>query len=349
MKKISNIALSVLLSASFAFTAFGLDKEVPFVDISQDSWYYSYVSDVYEKEIIAGTTETTFGPDVTLNRGMAASLIYRMYGSPNVSYSKQFTDVEKDKWYTDGILWAKENGIIFGYEDGSFCPDWAISTEQFASILYRLAGSPENSGDVHVLDKYSDDFLVSSYAMPAMVWAVENDMLYGSSLHPSSAMTRAEAAKMLSVFTTMYDSRAIKATGAISDYIRKNYDTTFDFTEYEFSVDESGYDIYLYYKVEGWRSTFGYRAVMFGDKLLRVEMIGKMNPYLLSTELTMPEIPDEEVLKMALEDAGNEFTVSSQVLYKYFDMDELKFVYAVDTVYTDKAGAEFAKEFKYEA
>ncbi len=347
MKKFLSTALSALLTASFAFTAFGADKTVPFIDIALDAWYYDYIADVYDKEIMAGITDTSFAPDITLTRGMAASLLYRMYGSPEVSYSARFTDVENGQWYTDGILWASENGVVFGYDDGSYCPEWAISKEQFVSILYRLAGSPENSGDIYALDKFNDNFMVSDYARPAMIWAVQSGMTEGTSLRPSTAITRAEAAKMLSIFTTIYDYHAIRATGAIADYIGRNYDSTFDFTEYEYVSDESGDDIYLYYKVEGWRSTFGYRAVMSADKLLRVEMIGKMNPYLLATELTAPEISDEEVLKMALDEI--EFTPTSQTINKYFDMDSLKFVIAVDTVYTDDNGAESTYEFKYEA
>ncbi len=360
MKKIANIALSVLLSVSLSLTAFGADNTTPFIDISTDSWYYSYVEDVYEKEIMAGMSATAFSPDISLTRGMAASLIYRMYGSPEVSFSNKFTDVEAGLWYTDGIMWASENGIVYGYGDNSYCPDWAITVEQMASIFYRLAGSPDET-DSTVLDDYADGYLVSNYARTAMCWAAENGLLEGDTLHPTNVMTRSEAAKMLSVFTTIYDYRAIKATGAISDYITTNYDSTFDFTEYEYTADESDDDIYLYYKVEGWVSTFGYRAVMSGEKLLRVEMIGIMNPYFLTVDLEAPDITDEEVLQMAAdafepeesEDDNTEeeveitYTVSEQSLTKYFDMDNLQFVYSVETTITDSNRESYTYIFNY--
>lgn len=347
MNRYINLAVSAILTVSFAFTAFGADKNFPFVDIDQNSWYYTYVEDAYNKGIIAGTSEKIFAPDVTLTRAMASSLIYRMYGSPEVKYSRQFPDVEEGAWYTDGILWAKENGIVSGYDDGTFCPGWAMTVEQFASVLYRLADTPENTGDLNTLDKYSDNFMVSTYARPAMIWAEKNRMLQGATLHPTSAITRAEAAKMLSVFTTINDFKAIKNLGAISSYINENYDSTFDMTKYSYHTDDSG-DIYLYYMVKGYRSTFGYRAVMSGDKLMRIDMIGIMNPYFLASDIVEPKISDEELRRLALEAENNEFAVESQTITKYFNMDNLKFVFEVETTYIDDGGAYFTKLYTYE-
>ncbi|MDD5945353.1 MAG: S-layer homology domain-containing protein [Clostridia bacterium] len=346
MKKLIKPALAIALTLSFTISAAAYDRVSPFADVAADSWYCRYSTDTYDKGIMAGISDTTFAPDLMLTRGMAASLIYRMYGSPEVKYSNRFSDISNNEWYTDGIMWAEESGIMTGYTDGTFCPDWSITVEQLASVLYRLAGCPNVSADAHVLDGYKDDFLISSYAKDAVIWAVSNGMLYGTTLHPTSAVTRAEASKMLSVYTTVYDYGIISTTGDISDYIRKYYDSTFDFTKYDFVRD--GDDICLYYVVDGYVSTFGYRAVMSGDKLLRVEMIGKMNPYLLSTNPKAPDITDDELYAMALENADDKLIVLSQNIRRYFDMDSMKFVFEVSTVYTDKNGEEATELYRYE-
>ena len=78
---------------------------------------------------MAGISDNIFGPDETLTRAMAASLVYRMYGSPDVTYKALFPDVPDGEWYTDGIIWAKENGVMSGYDDGMFCPDWYMTIE----------------------------------------------------------------------------------------------------------------------------------------------------------------------------------------------------------------------------
>lgn len=348
MKKYICLLVSAVISVSTVFSAYAKDDTFPFIDIARNSWYYSYIDDTYDKGIMAGISDNIFGPDETLTRAMAASLVYRMYGSPDVTYKALFPDVPDGEWYTDGIIWAKENGVKSGYDDGMFCPDWYMTIEQFASIFYRLSGSPEVEDAEKILNKYSDGYRVSGYAKEAMAWAVQNNMLQGDTLHPTAAVTRAEAAKMLSVFTTINDYHIIKNLGSITAYIRDNYDSTFDMTDYSYSTEENDDDIYLYYMVGNYRSTFGYHIIMTGDKLVRVDMIGKMNPYFLSTDLTEPSITDEELLKMAVEADNLEYTVKEQHITKYFNMDNMKYTFEVETTYVDENGDSLTKLFTYE-
>lgn len=178
----------------------GVDKKEtvnPFKDIAKGSWYYDYVLDVYEKGLMAGTADDMFSPDSTLTRGMVASIVYRMEGSPRVEYKTLFTDIPDGQWYTSGVIWAAENGIIAGYGNGLCGPNDSVTIEQLASILYRYSGSP--SADLSVLNKYSDISMISDYAKTAMSWAVSKDMTEGAQLHSKSAATRAEAAKMFSI------------------------------------------------------------------------------------------------------------------------------------------------------
>ncbi len=173
------------------------EKTNPFNDVAASSWYYDYVLDVYEKGLMAGTADDMFSPDATLTRGMVASIVYRMEGSPKVEYKTLFTDIPDGQWYTSGVIWAAENGIIAGYGNGLCGPNDSVTIEQLASILYRYSGSP--SADLSVLDKYSDMSMISDYAKTAMSWAVSKDMTEGAQLHSKSAATRAEAAKMFSI------------------------------------------------------------------------------------------------------------------------------------------------------
>lgn len=169
----------------------------PFKDVDEGAWYYDYVLDTYEKGLMAGIADDQFAPDSTLTRGMIASIVYRMEGSPDIEYKALFTDVPDGLWYTDGIIWAAENGIFAGYGNGLCGPNDYVTVEQLASILHRYAGAP--SADIAALNKYSDLMEVSDYAKNSMAWAVTNDMTQGQKLHPKTAATRAEAAKMFSL------------------------------------------------------------------------------------------------------------------------------------------------------
>ena len=169
----------------------------PFKDITANMWCYDYVLDVYNKKLILGTSEDTFSPDTPLTRAMVASIIYRMAGSPDVSYSAIFTDVPDGQWYTKGIIWAYNNKVISGYGNGLCGPNDYVTVEQLASILYRYAGSPEVTAEI---TGYSDVNSMSDYAKTGMAWAVSKKMNNGETLHPASPATRAEAAKMFSLF-----------------------------------------------------------------------------------------------------------------------------------------------------
>lgn len=169
----------------------------PFKDISASMWCYDYVLDVYNKKLILGTSEDEFSPNTPLTRAMVASIIYRMAGSPDVSYSAIFTDVPDGQWYTKGIIWAYNNKVISGYGNGLCGPNDYVTVEQLASILYRYAGSPEVTAEI---TGYSDVAAISEYAKTGMAWAVSKKMNNGETLHPASPATRAEAAKMFSLF-----------------------------------------------------------------------------------------------------------------------------------------------------
>ncbi len=69
------------------------------------------------------------------------------------------------------------------------------------AILWRYAGSPKASGDLH---KFSDAGSVASYAADPMAWAVENGILVGGNgaLMPKDNATRAQVAAILQRFIT---------------------------------------------------------------------------------------------------------------------------------------------------
>ena len=72
-----------------------------------------------------------------------------------------FTDVLAEGWYFDYISYVYENGLMNGVSDTEFDLYGDITRQQLATILYRLAGSPEVEGD---LSAYADGDEVASWA-----------------------------------------------------------------------------------------------------------------------------------------------------------------------------------------
>ena len=190
----------------------------PFTDVSEKDWFYGDVMFVYENGLMLGTSKTLFSPHGTATRGMMATILWRMEGSPAPKGKNSFTDVVAGKWYADAITWAAENGIFAGYGKDKFGPDDPITREQLAAIFYRYAGY--KGYDLTVkgnLDKFKDADKVTDYAKMAMQWAVSSGLVKGKSgnlLDPQGTATRAEIATMLHRFIEKYELVQGKAPGA---------------------------------------------------------------------------------------------------------------------------------------
>ena len=195
----------------------------PFTDVSQKDWFYGDVMFVYENGLMLGTSKTLFSPHGTATRGMMATILWRMEGSPAPKGKNSFTDVEAGKWYADAITWTAENGIFAGYGKDKFGPDDPITREQLAAIFYRYADY--KGYDLTVkgnLDKFKDADKITDYAKTAMQWAVGSGLVKGKSgnlLDSQGTATRAEIAAMLHRFIEKYELVQGKAPGGLMGWI----------------------------------------------------------------------------------------------------------------------------------
>ena len=186
-------------------------ESLPFTDIADNAWYADAVRYVYEHGLMAGTSATTFAPDVTTSRSMIATILWRMAGSPVVNYAMDYTDVAQGQWYSEAIRWAASEGIVGGYGNGLFGTNDPITREQFAAMLYRFAqeqGYDVSIGENTNILSYTDVADLSEYAISAMQWAVGAGIINGtgdgSTLTPQGQATRAQAAVMLTRFCEEY-------------------------------------------------------------------------------------------------------------------------------------------------
>ena len=195
----------------------------PFTDVSEKDWFYGDVMFVYENGLMLGTSKTLFSPHGTATRGMMATILWRMEGSPVPKGKNSFTDVEAGKWYADAITWTAENGIFAGYGKDKFGPDDPITREQLAAIFYRYADY--KGYDLTVkgnLYKFKDADKITDYAKTAMQWAVGSGLVKGKSgnlLDPQGTATRAEIAAMLHRFIEKYELVQGKAPGGLMGWI----------------------------------------------------------------------------------------------------------------------------------
>ena len=161
---------------------------------------------------IAGTSATTVTPDGECTRAMIVSILYRVQGEPAKvngyelkKLAAPFDDVERGRWYTDAIWWAKLTGVVSGMSPSTFAPDDPITRAQLAVILYNYTQqfAPGSLTETGSLTGFPDAGSVPSWARTAMAWAVGNGLISGvgengvSYLRPEGCATRAQVATIL--------------------------------------------------------------------------------------------------------------------------------------------------------
>ena len=158
------------------------------------------ISYVKNKGYMVGISDTDFGEKKCLTRAQAVMSLYRVAGSPDVQDGNNFNDVNSSDWYYKAVLWAKQNGIVGGFEDGTFKPNEFLTNQQMTAILYKFSqyngNNPTSSGDV---SNYTDYLSVSNWAKNSMSWALENGIYsdeYGS-INPNRKATRLTFASAL--------------------------------------------------------------------------------------------------------------------------------------------------------
>lgn len=179
---------------------------LPYQDVQQSDWYYSAVSFAYYNGLMNGVADTLFDPNGTMTRAMLVTVLWRLDGG-SADGTSPYTDVPEGTWYTDGVIWATENGIVNGVGNGKFDPNGTVTREQIATILYRYAAyRGVDVSDRASLDLFTDAGAVSDYARAPMQWAVQTKLISGRLDHkqlylaPQSGGTRAEVATILMRF-----------------------------------------------------------------------------------------------------------------------------------------------------
>ena len=174
-------------------------------DISRDQWYYSAVEYSLTQGWFTGLEDGRFAPDEPLNRAQLAQVFWTMEGCQEAE-AADFTDVLPTNWFCQAAAWCRQEGLITGYENGTFLPSAPLTREQLASVLQRYAGYAGSATPylANALDQYSDADSVSLWAYDSMRWAVSNGLLpiFDNSIRPADTVTRAELAFALYTLQT---------------------------------------------------------------------------------------------------------------------------------------------------
>ena len=217
MKRKTVIALlaTMALTTGATATAFAAN----FADVKEGTPVSTYVTDVTDKGLMEGETDTEFGVAEGTTRSDLVQALYKLNLNLPVTGSHEFTDID-GREDAAAIEWADDVGLFDElkddfFTDNKFEPDKELTREEAAQILYTFAQKVDKmdvSKGVGTLEGYTDSEDVTVSYEDAMKWVLGNKIFTGDDLNtdeaenairPTTAISKAETAQALSVYMTM--------------------------------------------------------------------------------------------------------------------------------------------------
>ena len=190
-----------------------------FIDVKDGAWYAESVAYVTTKGYMKGMSKEVFAPNSNITREQFVLILANMAEVNTDNYKtveSGFNDVPTGQWYSGAVSWAVEAGYVSGLSKTVFGRGQAIQRAALARLLYVYAekngidvsGKADLStfGDAAEFNKSGNSWMVEPVR-----WAVHANIISGMSVNgvncvnPKGTATRAQTARMLTVFGSIYE------------------------------------------------------------------------------------------------------------------------------------------------
>ncbi|GGG68130.1 hypothetical protein GCM10011374_35550 [Kocuria dechangensis] len=116
----------------------------PYRDVAAGHQFAAEITWVRDRGYLNGWSDGTFRPDLPIERAAMAAVMYRMAGSPayTAPSASAYLDLAPGDPFYKEVHWARDSGLLNGWNDGTFRPTAPIARDATAALLYRAAGAP---------------------------------------------------------------------------------------------------------------------------------------------------------------------------------------------------------------
>lgn len=163
-----------------------------FTDVVQTHPYIDAIQWGKTTNVLSGYPDGTFQPDKSVNRAELLKIILAAKGIDVASSNSQsgFSDVDESAWYAPYIRYAKEQGVVQGYPDGSFRPNQTVNFAEALKMAYLIFNidTPAANGEWYA---------------PFLNHARTNSVLFSSSADVASGMARKDVVWIAFKLTTL--------------------------------------------------------------------------------------------------------------------------------------------------
>ena len=177
------------------------NSKVAFVDIDTVPWAEDSILALVDKGVINGRSDSIFDPNGTVTRAEFAKMVVLAFGLTGGSGVDEFSDVENTDWFASYVARGYYNGVISGYDDGTFRPNGLISRQEMAAMIARAVKAanktlPETVAAV----TFEDADQIADWAMDAVTTLQKGGVINGmteTTYAPLENATRAQAAVII--------------------------------------------------------------------------------------------------------------------------------------------------------
>ena len=106
-----------------------------------------------------------------------------------------FSDVDANAWYAEAVMYCREHNLMAGIGNDQFAPESNLTRAQFATVLYRIEGTPAVTGT----DAFTDTPDGAWYS-DAVLWVSQQNLIsgYGGGLFgPNDPVSREQMTTIL--------------------------------------------------------------------------------------------------------------------------------------------------------
>ncbi|WP_246132332.1 X2-like carbohydrate binding domain-containing protein [Paenibacillus hemerocallicola] len=171
---------------------------------AETHWAKDSINNMGSRMIVNGVSNGMFNPDQNMTRAEFAAVIIRGLGlKAESAATSPFKDVKSSDWFSGVVQTAYANGLISGFEDGTFRPQKSITREQAMVIIAKAmkitqlqskqAKAPQ--AWTPLVSDFTDRAAIADWATASIEDALKAGLVTGrngSKLAPKDTVTRAE-------------------------------------------------------------------------------------------------------------------------------------------------------------
>ena len=158
------------------------------------------IMNMVARGILKGMDNGKFEGELPITRAMVATVLKRLSKDQTINNVTNFTDVKDTDWFAESVKWAQSQGLIKGYEDGTFKANNLVTRQELAVIIERFLKIHGITMEEVKELSYKDLDTLPAWSKDAIIAMAKIGLVEGQTeemYNPASEFTREELAVML--------------------------------------------------------------------------------------------------------------------------------------------------------